>query len=182
MNSIDTRKKTLLIVLLNTLVLIPIFAQAPVREDIWVCPVFETNWFSISKVAFGGGVALGYGDGVAFGLKVIYFDDLNEFKTVELNFLLRFYLFRETRAKAFNTEVGHQVALRSGLFLQLNGGPVIFAQDKNNMAIPSKTGTFSVGLCVGWRILLGRNFFLEPAVRVGYPYMVGAGLSAGIIF
>jgi hypothetical protein len=170
MNSINTMKKIFLLVLLNTLVLIPVFAddKAAVRDDFWVCPVFESNWYSLSKVAFGGGAALGYGDGVSLGLKVVYLDDINEFRTVELNFLLRFYLFRNSS--------------HPGLFLQLNGGPVIFAWNENDITIPSKTGTFSAGLSLGWRFLLGRYFFIEPSVRGGYPYMAGAGLSAGVRF
>jgi hypothetical protein len=164
----NTVKKLLLLVLLNAMVLIPAFTQDAVRDDFWVCPVFESNWYSITKVAFGGGAALGYGDGVSLGLKVVYLDDINEFKTVELNLLLRFYLFRASR--------------HPGLFLQLNGGPVIFAQNKNNLALPSKTGTFSGGLSLGWRWHLGRRFFIESTVRGGYPYMAGAGLSAGVRF
>jgi hypothetical protein len=158
----NTVKKLLLLVLLNALVLIPIFTQDSVRDDFWVCPVFESNWYSVSKVSIGGGAALGYGDKVAFGLKAVYFDDMNEFRTIELNFLLRFYLFR-------------------GLFIQLNGGPVIFARS-DNLAMPSKTGTLSGGLSMGWRFHLGRHFFLEPSVRGGYPYLAGAGLSAGVRF
>jgi hypothetical protein len=169
-----TMKKIFLLILLKTLVLIPIFAQeqAVARDDMWVCPVFESNWYSISKVAFGGGAALGYGDGLAIGLKVMYCDDTNNIRTLELNFLLRFYLFSMTSKKFRN----------SGLFFQLNGGPVIFAEDVNTMEMPAKIGTFSAGLSLGWRFLLGRTFFLEPAVRGGYPYIVGAGLSAGVRF
>jgi hypothetical protein len=107
----------------------------------------------------------------------VYFDDINEFRTVELNFLLRFYLLRATGAEA-----GHQGVSNSGLFLQLNGGPVIFARNTDDITMPSKTGTFSGGLSLGWRFHLGRYFFLEPAVRGGYPYMAGAGLSAGARF
>jgi hypothetical protein len=166
-------KKIFLLVLLNTLVLIPVFAQDAVRDDFWVCPVIESNWYSISKAAIGGGAALGYGDGVSVGLKVVYFDDTHEFRTIELNFLLRFYLFSMMRDEA---------PRNSGLFLQLNGGPVIFAYNGNNMDIPSKTGTFSGGLNLGWRFLFGRYFFLEPAVCGGYPYMAGVGLSAGVRF
>jgi hypothetical protein len=166
-------KKIFLFILLNILFFVPLFAQDAAREDIWVSPVFESNWYSVSKVALGGGMALGYGDTVALGLKVMYFDDTQEFKTVELNFLLRFYPFRMTKSETLS---------RLGLFIQLNGGPVIFAQNENNLEMPSKTGTFSGGLSLGWRFHLGRYFFLEPSVRGGYPYMAGAGLSAGVRF
>jgi hypothetical protein len=110
---------------------------------------------------------------VSLGLKVVYLDDINEFRTVELNFLLRFYPLGMARA---------EFPRNSGLFLQLNGGPVIFARDANDIAMPSKTGTLSGGLSLGWRFLLGRFFFIEPAVRGGYPYVAGAGLSAGVRF
>jgi hypothetical protein len=170
----DTMKKVFLLIVLNTLVLIPVFAeeQAVARDDMWVCPVFESNWYSISRVAFGGGAAFGYGDGVVIGLKVMYCDDTDDIRTLELNFLLRFYLFSMTSATFRN----------SGLFLQLNGGPVVFAEETNTMEMPAKIGTFSAGLSLGWRFLLGRYFFIEPAIRGGYPYMVGAGLSAGVRF
>jgi hypothetical protein len=168
-------KKTLLLMALNALVFVPAFAQdkAAARDEFWVCPAFESVWYGISKAALGGGAALGYGDGVALGLKAMYFDDMNEFRTVELNFLLRFYPLRMAGAGP----AGHP-----GLFLQLNGGPVVFAHNGNGMAVPSRTGTFSGGLGLGWRFHLGRRFFLEPAVRGGYPYMAGAGLSAGVRF
>jgi hypothetical protein len=162
-------KKALLLVFLNAFVVISVFAQnRNVREDLWVCPVLESNWYSITNVAFGGGAALGYGDSVSFGIKVFYCDDINEVRTLELNFLLRFYLF--------------QTASHSGLFLQFNGGPVIFAQDKDRVTVPAKIGTVSAGLSLGWRFIFGRYFFVEPAIRGGYPYAVGAGLSAGVRF
>jgi hypothetical protein len=48
--------------------------------------------------------------------------------------------------------------------------------------MPSEVGTISIGLGVGWRFLLGNLFFIEPAIRGGFPYIVGAGLSAGVRF
>jgi hypothetical protein len=171
----DTVKKLVVLALLSVIVLIPVFSQekAASRDDFWACPVFETGWYGIAKPAFGGGAALGYGDGVSLGIKVIYLDDINEFRTVELNFLLRFYPAGMISEKA---------PRNSGLFLQLNGGPVIFARSGNALDLPSQTGTFSGGLSLGWRFPLGRYFFIEPAVRGGYPYVAGAGLSAGLRF
>jgi hypothetical protein len=158
------------IVLFFVLTVSPLFAQdmAAGREEIWVTSVAETNLFSVSNMAFGGGVALGYGDGLSFGFKVVYLIDTSKVKTLEFNFLLRFYLPRLT---------GH-----SGLFIQLNGGPVLFAQEGDKVAMPSELGTFSVGVSVGWRFIVSNYFYLEPAVRAGYPYIVGLGLSAGVRF
>jgi hypothetical protein len=171
----NTVKKIIILALLSALVLIPAVSQDKdaLRDDFWVCPVFESVWYGISDVAFGGGAALGYGDGVSLGLKVVYFDDIDEFRTVELNFFLRFYLFGMA---------SNEAPRNSGLFVQLNGGPVIFARNGDDMDIPSKTGTLSGGISLGWRFLLSRYFLIEPAVRGGYPYMAGAGLSAGVRF
>jgi hypothetical protein len=161
-----------LLVFISAVGIIPVFAQNrnDVIEDRWVCPVFESGLYGISNLAFGGGAALGYGDKVAFGLKVIYWNDLEEVRALELNFLARFYFFRMIDA------------WRSGLFIQFNGGPVIFARGENNIAIPSETVMISAGFSLGWRFLLGRYFFIEPAIRGGYPYIAGAGLSAGVHF
>jgi hypothetical protein len=142
--------------------------QASVREDLWVCPVFESGWYGVSGMAIGGGAALGYGDRLAFGLKAVYWNDLKDLRALELNFLARYYFFSMTAP--------------SGPFIQLNGGPVIFAQGENTITVPSQTVTISAGLSFGWRFLLGRYFFIEPSIRGGYPYYAVAGLSAGARF
>jgi hypothetical protein len=171
-------KTTFFLVFLNVLSVIPVFAQnSTVREDLWVCPVFETGFYSVSNLAIGGGVALGYGDRVAFGLKVVYWDDMDEVRSLELNFLARFYFFNKERAEA-----GHSGTPPSGPFIQFNVGPVIFAWDEQNISIPSETVMTSAGLSLGWRFLLGRFIFLEPSIRAGTPYLFGAGLSAGVRF
>jgi S-formylglutathione hydrolase FrmB len=181
-----------LLALMSTLGIVSVFAQeqASVREDLWVCPVFETSFYSLKHPAFGGGAAFGYGNRVSFGLKAIYSNDLNGVNTLELNLLVRLYLFGLFRPKAANSEEENanllpnvpRMAGSSGLYVQFNSGPVIFAQNNDNIAMPSEIGAFSVGLSVGWRFLLGRFFFIEPALRGGYPYIIGAGLSAGIRF
>jgi hypothetical protein len=163
-------KTMFLLVLINMLGIIPVFAgdRDSVREDLWVCPVFESGMYSVSNLAIGGGAVLGYGDRVAFGLKVIYWDDMDEVRSLELNFLTRFYVLNR--------------ATPSGPFIQFNIGPVFFAWDEQNIAMPSETVMTSAGLNLGWRFLFGRFFFLEPAIRGGTPYLFGAGLSAGVRF
>jgi hypothetical protein len=160
-------KTAFLLMFINTLGLIPVFAQnsPALREDLWVCPVFESGMYSVSKMAVGGGAALGYGDRVAFWLKVVYLDDMEEVRVSELNFLLRFYFFDRSAP--------------SGPFVQFNIGPVILAWDEQNITIPSETVMTAAGLSLGWRFLFGRFFFLEPCIRGGTPYLFGAGLSAG---
>jgi hypothetical protein len=167
-NRIALLKVTFLFILINALGIFPVFAQNRTSEDLWVCPVFESGLYSVLNAAIGGGAALGYGDKVVFGLKVIYWNDMEDISELELNFFLRFYLFSPTG--------------KSGFFIQLNGGPVIFYQSEESIAVPSEIGTVSGGLSLGWRFLLGGHFFIEPAIRAGYPYIVLAGLSAGLRF
>jgi hypothetical protein len=156
--------------------------QASVREDLWVCPVFESGWYGVSGMAIGGGAALGYGDRLAFGLKAVYWNDLKELRALELNFLARYYFFSMTKAEDLSAETGRSGASHSGLFVQFNGGPVIFAHGAHTIAVPSETITISAGLSLGWRFLFGGHFFIEPSVRAGYPYFAVAGLSAGARF
>ena len=89
-------------------------------------------------------------------------------KTLEMTVFMRFFL------------LGFEV--REGPFVQLSCGPVIFAEEGKSMSFPAEGGGFSVGLAAGWRFLFGDYFFLEPAFRAGYPYIAGAGVSAGIRF
>jgi hypothetical protein len=160
----------LLFVFVNALGIAPAFAQdrPAAHEDLWVCPVFESGLYGISNIAIGGGAALGYGDRVSLGLKAVYWTDMEKVRALELNFLARLYFFRAAEA--------------SGLFIQFNGGPVIFAPDEDNITIPSELSMISAGLSLGWRFLFGKHFFVEPAIRAGYPYIAGAGLSAGLRF
>jgi hypothetical protein len=154
--------------------IVPAFAQhqTVLPEELWVCPVFEAAYYSDTNLAIGGGGALGYGDRVALGIKAVYWNDMNDVSSLELNFLARFYLFGLFRP---------ETAGSSGFFVQFNGGPVIVAQHGDSVAMPSKIGTLSAGISLGWRFVFGL-FIVEPAVRAGYPYIVGGGLSAGIRF
>ena len=143
-----------------------VLTAAASRNDFWVCPVAEVIMYSVSSTAYGGGLALGYGNGASIGFKAAYLVDADgQVTTLELNFLFRWYF----------------LGSGSGPYLQINGGPAFFAQYES-MAIPSEIGTVSAGLSVGWRFLLGRYWFIEPGIRGGYPYIAGAGLSAGFRF
>ena len=143
-------------------------AEFPEKGDLWLCPGAEIAKFSTSNMAYGGGLSLGYGRGVSIGLKAAYMVDADGMvTTLELNLLLRLYFLGSLFC--------------SGPFIQLNAGPALFAQHEN-MSIPAEKGTISAGLSLGWRFLFGQYFFLEPAIRGGYPYMIGTGLSFGVHF
>lgn len=147
-----------------------VFAQEkPMTQqgDLWICPSGDIAMFSIHNLAYGGGISIGYGRGGAIGFKVAYMlDPDGMIKTLELNVLLRLYFLG---------------ASCSGPFIQLDGGPALFARDEN-LQIPAEKGTISAGLSLGWRFLLGKYFVLEPALRGGYPYIAGGGISMGIHF
>jgi hypothetical protein len=136
------------------------------HSDFWLCAGAETAFYGISKLAYGGSIALGYGSGSSIGIKAAYLYNTEGFTVIEFNFLLRWYFLGRTSA--------------DGLFIQFGGGPVFFTEGNTPFNASAHTASMSVGLDLGWRILLGRRFFLEPSVRAGYPFFIGAGLSAGL--
>ena len=148
-----------------------VFAQAEDKKrtnDIWLCPGGETAFYSVSGMAYGGGFSFGYGSGTSIGLKAAYFYSPEGTGTFELNFLFRVYLLG---ASAY-----------SGPFIQLGGGPVFFFTNDSGGNLPLEKGAISAGLSAGWRFLFGDRWVIEPAVRGGYPYLFGAGVSAGVRF
>jgi hypothetical protein len=156
-------RKALFSMLCVFLPVLPAFAQ---DEDLWICPGAELAMYSSSGAAYGGAAALGYGKGLAIGLKAAWFVDDKEVSTFELSFLLRLYLFGGSY---------------SGPFIQFNGGPALFFYGAD-VVVPSEMGTICAGLGLGWRFLAGDRWFFEPAIRAGFPYVVGLGLSAGMRF
>ncbi len=63
----------------------------------------------------------------------------------------------------------------SGFFIEVQGGESILyinSQLKN---------AFNVGVCTGYRFSTA-SLYLEPLVRFGYPYLIGAGVAAGLRF
>jgi len=176
-------KKKLLLVLCVFLFAVPAFAQAsaageadPVEEavaapppkdgDFWICPGFEAALYGRSGLAYGGSLALAYGKGASIGLKAAYFFSPDN-TTLELNFLLRFYL--------------RGAVSYSGPFLQFAGGTVLFA-DEANVGFPATIGSISAGLAFGWRFLIKDRWFVEPSIRGGYPFLGGGGIAAGVRF
>ena len=135
------------------------------REVFFIAPLAEAIGYSYTSIAYGGGLAIGSGSGTAVGLRFLYATDPENYIFMEILFFLRFYF------------LGSEAS--TGPFLQFNGGPVIYADSVPEL---SGYGGISAGLNAGWRLPIGRNFFIEPAVRVGYPYIVGGGISSGLRF
>ena len=135
--------------------------------DLWVCAGADIAMYSYLGTAFGGSFSFGYGTGTAIGFKAAWFFNEERINTLEFTLLLRFYLFGKNAY--------------SGPFLQIAGGPALFNRT-GNFSVPSNAGMICAGGAFGWRFVFSDRWFVEPQVRGGYPYLFGAGVSAGIRF
>ncbi|MCL2793135.1 MAG: hypothetical protein FWD87_08580 [Spirochaetaceae bacterium] len=157
-------KKAILIPVLFFVISFTSFAQSPdkTRADIWIAPIVELNLYTISSTAaIGYGLAIGYGNNIAIGLRILYNQDFDNLTTLEMTTFIRFFPSGEN----------------SGLFAQINYGTALFYEEDESIR-----GVICIGLSVGWRFLIGRNWYIEPVVRGGFPYIAGAGLSSGFRF
>jgi len=94
------------------------------------------------------------------GVKASYHHDLNMVNTIEPRLLLRLYLM--------------PFSLRP--FIQTETGAVIIT------AANDRYYNFSAGITTGCRINMKNFFYIEPALRLGYPFLWGAGITAGFRF
>ena len=147
-------------------------AAPPKRSDFWVSPGAEMALFSPSSISVGGSLAVVYGSRFSIGFSAAWFFDMNsELDALEMNLLLRYFFVSAA-----------EDSLYAGPYLQLTGGPVIFFDLKEDAPGLAHWGRISAGLTFGWRFLLGKLFFAEPYIRLGYPYIAGIGVSAGVHF
>ena len=142
-------------------------AQTAIREDFFIAPFAEVLLYSRDGFSPSGGIIAGVGTGTALGLRVLYAVDQggDALHILEMGFFFRLYLPFARGAK--------------GPFVQIIAGTVLFGGPPT---LPAQTGSFSVGLGLGWRFLLGSRLYIEPAVRAGYPYLAGGGVSFGCRF
>ena len=138
--------------------------QSAKRSGFFIAPLVEVLGYSRKGPAFGGGLAIGAGNGVAIGAHFLYTVDTELVSALELAVFMRFYL------------LGPEA--HSGPFVQITVGAAVFAL-KSIVSFPAEAGTISAGLTAGWRFLLRDRWYIEPAIRAGYPYIAGAGVSAG---
>jgi hypothetical protein len=147
---------------------------AAAQSEIYIGASAETALYSIDTMSAGGGLTAGYGFDIgAIGIGLRYLVDTEGLTTYAPHLFVRFYL-----PLAF---INAEDRFHSGPFLQLDLGPSFHAW---NPRIPPDevTGTVSAGLSAGWRFLLGNHWYAEPAFRVGYPFITGAGLTGGFRF
>lgn len=109
--------------------------------------------------------ALGYGIGIerylftpyaALGLRATLHTDFKNVTNTEAALNFRAYI----------------PAWRGAWFTQWGFGWAIYREEDRERS------TYILDLAAGYRLYLGR-FYIEPFVRTGYPFVVGAGLNAG---
>ncbi len=138
-------------------------------EEFWISPGTEMAFYSPVSLSAGGSVTIAYGSGTSIGTKISWlYDNKGQLNVFILDFLFRWYFFGSYA--------------NSGLYIQFAGGPAIYLQSEEEFSVPVRIGTLTAGLTLGWRFLLGRYFYFEPSISGGYPYIFGAGLSAGVKF
>jgi len=122
----------------------------------------EVNANSREGVALGGVLSFGvdFFQQFAGGLKLTFSHNLDETSALEPQAFFRFYLPLQFETGDF--------------FVQADMGAVVLFEDGS--AYPS----FSGGLTAGWRYVIVQNIYIEPHLRVGYPFIWGAGISAGM--
>jgi hypothetical protein len=144
------------------------------RGEFFIGASAETALYSNDAAAFGGGAVFGYGFDIgALGVTLDYLADPEGFATLAPGVFVRFYLpmpFLNVR-----------YPFRSGPFLQFGLGPSFHARD-SRFASRAPAAAVSAGLGAGWHFLLGDRWYIEPALRGGYPFVAGAGVSAGYRF
>ena len=131
--------------------------------------IVEANKNSLSHVSPAAGISFDYSITRRFSLGVkalLSYDALEKDNTIyaiEPLAFARWYVVSPTGEPS------------AGLFVEGEGGAELLLVNSE-----FKTSA-SAGVALGFRIPLG-NFYFEPVLRGGYPYMFGAGLGAGFRF
>ena len=133
-------------------------------DDLFVGAGLELNAHTRERLAAGAGLVAGidFNSMFAMGLKFYFSHNFDTVGALEPLAFFRYYL-------PLNMPLGN-------LFVQAEAGSVIYFE--YGKAYPA----FSGGLSAGWRFDLPKNWYVEPAVRGGYPFAFGVGVTAGYKF
>jgi len=137
------------------------------KLNFWMGSGIGTAFYNTNWLAYDAHFLLGYGFGSSIGIKTSLFFSTQNFTILELDLFVKFYLLGKDAYW--------------GPFLQLIGGASLINYE-DVFAIPSSTGIINAGLGFGWGFLVNNKFFVEPNIRLGYPYYFGVGVSAGVRF
>ena len=163
-------KKTLLVLLFVTVS--PLFALDFLPEGGFMSIGPEISGHSRKSFSFGGDLMLGVdlNKYLTAGFKAAFFDDFDSLSALETLLFYRYYLLWKHLPKSTD-----------GLFVQLEAGSVVYFErgyNENVEIFPSFIG----GLSAGWRFNPGERWYVESAVRGGYPHIWGFSVTAGIRF
>ena len=125
----------------------------------------EANGSGREAIAAGGVLSIGLDiiPNFSIGIKKAYYYDFDLITVMEDTGFFRWYPLN-----------------KFGLFIQAELGTMIYFEDSNS------SPAFQGGFAAGWRFLFpqnsgaGMNFYLEPYVRGGYPYLWGGGILMGV--
>ena len=136
------------------------FAKDGTKMTVGLWPEWNMN----SRKGFAVGAGLGFDYNLsrffAMGLSVTASHNFTAFTATEPAAMFRWYLLGKSR----------------GLFAQADAGAYLYME--NEQTIP----VFMGGLRTGFRLPLGRSFYIEPYGRAGYPFAFGIGAAAGMRF
>ena len=129
----------------------------------------ELNVQTRDGVAHGGGVFFGYeyNSRNITGIKLSYFNDLYTVHSLEILYFFRSYIPALMWPENSN-----------GMFLQGEGGVIVFWE--HGKAYP----VGSLGILFGWHFnnLITPEWFVEPAIRFGFPHAWGLSVCFGYTF
>ena len=126
----------------------------------------EVNAFSRDSAAIGGNLFFGLelNSKYTIGLKAAFYHNMDTVGALEPLAYFRYYL-PYWRPLQFD-----------GPFIQTELGFAVLFEDGE--AFPA----FSGAVTSGWRFNFAKQWFVEPAVRLGYPFNWGFNLTAGYSF
>jgi len=121
----------------------------------------EINGNSVNEPAISASLVLGLDlhPHWGLGLKASYSHNMDDTSVLEPQALLRYYLAPLCRGPYAQAEAGCSI-----IFATSNTHPVL-------------TGAWAMG----WRFNLTTKGYLEPALRIGYPFFWGLNLTAGFL-
>jgi len=159
-------KKLFLIIIILTIA-ISAFAQTeePTVSGKKMAISLGPEWNMNARENFAVGAVLGFdynlGSSFAVGINVTASSNFSGITVIEPAAMLRWYFLGSNH---------------TGLFAQAEAGTYLVFEDSE------VTPMFLGSLRGGFRLPLGFLFFVEPFGRVGYPFMFGVGVLAGVRF
>lgn len=122
----------------------------------------EINGNSHTGVAVSADISAGVNfiDHLSAGLRFSYNHDMDMVAVLEPRAFIRFYV----------------LPINTGFFIQGEAGCVIVD------IMDDTYYRFAGGIITGYRYDLTKRFYIEPSIRIGYPYIWGIGTSIGFRF